>query len=71
MYIYMYIYILIDIADILKKSIFDVIWQLGWFGMVQNTPTGCGNDSPTSLENQKHEDFRQCLSLNYFVEVIL
>ena len=30
----------------LKKSIFCIIRLLGGFGMVQNTPTGCGNNLP-------------------------
>ena len=56
-------------ADIPKKSILGIIWHLGWFGMVQNTPTGCGNDFPTLLKNQDFEDFRQCLSDYYFLGV--
>ena len=38
-------------ADIPKKSILGFIWQLGWFDMVQKTPTGCGNDLPILLRN--------------------
>ena len=49
-------------ADIVQKSIFVIIWQLGSFGMVQNTLKGCGNDFPTLLTNPDFEDFRQCLS---------
>ena len=40
-------------ADIPKKSILGIIWHLGWFGMGQNTPTGCGNDLPIILETKK------------------
>ena len=36
-------------ADIPKKSILGIIWHLGWFGMGQNTPTGCGNNLPMLL----------------------
>ena len=28
----------LDMANIPKTSIFCIIWQWGWFGMVQNTP---------------------------------
>ena len=38
--------------------------------MGQNTPTGCGNDFPALLTNHDFEDCRQCLSDNYFVDVI-
>ena len=31
--------------------------ELGWFVMVQDTPTGCGNDFATLFENQELEDF--------------
>ena len=56
-YINTYIYILLDMADIPKKSIFGLIWQLGWFGMVQKTPMGCGNDLPILLRNVFFVDF--------------
>ena len=38
-------------ANIPKKSILGHIWQLGWFGMVQNTAAGCGNDLPMFLRS--------------------
>ena len=48
----MFFEIVLDMADILKKSILGLIRHLGWFGMVQNTPTGCGNDIQTLFKNQ-------------------
>ena len=44
----------LDIADIQKKSILSIMWHLGWFGMGQNTPTGCGNDLPIILRTSKN-----------------
>ena len=32
-----------------KKSIVCIIWLMGGFGMVRNTPTGCGNNLPILL----------------------
>ena len=49
--IYIYIYIT-RYGRYPAKSILSIIWQLGWIGMVQNTPTGCGNDFPTLLANR-------------------
>ena len=45
------IWILLDMAVFLKKSIFLIIRLLGGFGMVQNTPTGCGNNLPVLLRS--------------------
>ena len=59
---YIYICILPDMADIVQKSIFTIIWQLGSFGMVQNTLKGCGKDFPTLLKNHDFEDFQKCVS---------
>ena len=41
-------------ADIPKKSILGIIWQLGWFGMGQNTPAGCGNNLPIIMRTVKN-----------------
>ena len=43
-------------GDIPKKLILGIIWQLGWFGMVQNTPTGCGNNLPIILGTSKNHN---------------
>ena len=45
------IWILLDMAVFQKTSIFWIIRLLGGFGMVQNTPTGCGNDLPMFLRS--------------------
>ena len=45
------IWILLDMAVFLKKSIFLIIRLLGAFGMVRNTPTGCGNNLPILLRS--------------------
>ena len=58
---------LLDMADIPEKSIVGIIWQLGWFGMVQNTPTGCGKKFPDLLKNPDLENVQQCLSGNYLL----
>ena len=58
-------------TNILKKMICGLIWQLGWFGTLQSTRTGCGNDLPTLLTNQDFQHLRQCLSENIWFEVIL
>ena len=45
------IWILLDIAIFLKKAILLIIRLLRGFGMVQNTPTGCGNNLPVLLRS--------------------
>ena len=52
-------------AVFLKKSIFLIIRLLGGFGMVQNTPTGCGNDLPILLRNLTFD--RKCVLLYYII----
>ena len=52
--------IFLVLAGAPKTSIFCIMWDLGWFGMGQNTPTGCGNDLPIGLRvstNQKNTNF--------------
>ena len=52
-------------AVFLKKSIFLIIRLLGGFGMVQNTPTGCGNDLPILLRNLTFD--RKCVLLYHII----
>ena len=56
-------------ADTLKKSILGIIWHLGWFGMGQNTPTGCGNNLPILLRS--HMLYEKYVLLVYCLPYII
>ena len=53
-------WILLDMAVFRKKTIFVIIWQLGRFGMVRNTPTGCGNTLPILLRSNFFAKIEKC-----------
>ena len=44
----------------LNKSIFCIIRLLGGFGIVRNTPTGCGNDLPILLRSNIFAKIEKC-----------
>jgi hypothetical protein len=63
--------ILLDMVDTPPQNKFGIVWQLGWFGMVQKYSDGGGNNFPTLLASEDVRDVWDCLSYHYFVHVFV
>ncbi len=49
-----------EFAKKLENLTFCIIWQLGGYGMVQNTPMECGNHLPTRIEQLFEKENNLC-----------